>query len=342
MGLQQKRDVWKSHRKHIGFYDHCRQLTELRNGVEEYGASPVSIQRDALKRLDLAYKAFYRRVKAGETPGYPRFKSRARYDSFSLGKHDFKYECGLLHITKLGMFRTKTGFCIQGKPVVLRIKRHGKKWIAQLSCDMGEAPAKKPVVTSIGIDLGLTNLATLSDGTEIKNPRWNRREGNELAKTGRRLSAKKWGSKNRAKAKEQLRRVHQRISGKRKSYLTGIAKHLVGKYDLISHEALNIQEMIQSRMARSIMDAAWGELIWRLKCEAEKAGKWVVPVNPRNTTKACSGCGVLVSKTLAQRQHDCYDCGLSLDRDHNAALNILALGMSAVTSEAKYVRQQSM
>jgi putative transposase len=227
-------------------------------------------------------------------------------------------------------FALRLGFVVKGEPVALRIKRRGNKWTAQLVCDIGDAPTKRVVIKTVGIDLGLTTLVTLSDGSEIDNPRWTKREAQRLANAGRTFSAKKRGSNNYAKARERLRRVHQRIAGKRSNYLVGVAKWLVDNHDLIAHESLNINNMVKSYMAKSIMDAAWGQLIWRLKCEAEKAGVTVVRVNPRNTTKACSGCSVLVTKTLADRQHDCPACGLSLGRDHNAALNILALGVSAV------------
>ncbi len=337
MALQQRRDVWKSHRKSFSLYDQQKQLTELRGGVEEYAAFPAAIQRDPLRRLDRAFKAFFRRIKSEEKPGFPRFRSRDRYDSFTVSKGGFSYDNGTIRVVRLGAFRVKTGFRIKGDPLELHVKRCGEKWTAHLVCDLGEAPAKIAVSAAIGIDLGLTTLATLSDGTEIENPRWTRQGEERLADANRALSRKLKGSKNRVKARERLRRVHQRIAGLRSFYLTSVAKQLVGRYDLIAHEDLKIRNMTRSNLAKSILDAAWAQLIWRLQCEAEKAGKWVVPVDPRNTTKTCSACGELVPKKLSQRQHDCPKCGLSLGRDVNAALNILALGKSAAL-EAEYVR----
>jgi putative transposase len=240
----------------------------------------------------------------------------------------FRVESNTVIICKLGGFRFKTKYKIKGTPKVLHVQRKGNRWIANISCDIGEAPEKVPVTSAVGIDLGLTTLATLSDGTEIANPRWTKQEEDRLAEAGRNISRKKNGSKNRAKSKERLRRVHQRIAGLRSAYTTDVAKCLFAKYDLVAHEALDIKEMIKSRLAKSILDAAWGSLIWKLTCEAEKAGKWLIPVNPRNTTKTCSSCGELVPKTLAQRTHSCPSCGLVLGRDHNAALNILRLGES--------------
>lgn len=335
MALEQRISVYKSHRKTIGLYDQQKQLTELRNGVEEYANGPMRIQRDPLIRLDRAFKAFFRRCKSGENPGFPRFRSRERYDSFSvqMEERNFRFSDGKVSLPRLGTFRTKTKCKIKGDPLVLHIKRCGQKWQAQVVCDVGPAPEKVEVRNTVGIDLGLTALATLSDGTEIPNPRWTKQEENRLAQADRDLSRKKNGSNNRKNSKERLRRVHQRIAGLRSSYLTGVAKQLFNDYDLIAHEKLNIRGMVQSRFAKSIMDAAWSQLIHRLNCEAEYAGKWVVPVNPRGTTQLCSRCGEKVLKDIRQRQHNCPNCGLSLGRDHNAALNILRLGESLAETQ---------
>jgi len=274
MALQQRRDVWKSHRLRIGYYDQQKQLTELRGGVEEYRNLPVKIQRDPLRRLDQAFQAFFRRCASGNKPGFPRFRSRERYDSFGLEPQGFRFEEGNLVIRKVGTFKTKTRFRVQGKPLELRIKRCGMKWRAQLVCDVGPAPDKVAVQDAVGIDLGLNSLAVLSDGTEIPNPRWTKQEENRLAVANRSLASKRRGSKNRGKARERVRRVHQRIAGLRSAYLVQVAKHLVSSYDLIAHEELKIPRMVKSKMAKSILDAAWRQLIGRLQCEAEKAGKW--------------------------------------------------------------------
>jgi putative transposase len=242
-------------------------------------------------------------------------------------------EDGQVVIVGLGGFRFKTHYKIKGIPKEFHVKRCGGKWQAQVVCDIGEAPEKVSIQNVAGIDLGLTSLATLSDGTEIPNPRWTKQEEGRLADANRSLSRKARGSKNRIKARERLRRVHQRIAGLRSSYLTGVAKQLVKEYDLIAHEDLKISNMVQSRFAKSIMDAAWGQLIHRLNCEAEYAGKWVVPVDPRGTTQLCSGCGEKVPKKIWDRHHDCPKCGLSLGRDHNAALNILRLGESLASKQ---------
>jgi len=333
MALQQRRNAYRELRFSVNYLNQQTQLTELRGGIEEYGNFPVAIQRDPLRRLDRAFKAFFRRCKSGEKPGFPRFRSRDRYDSFNVPTGSFSFSGGMLKLTRLGTFRTKTKCKIKGDPLEIRVKRCGSKWQAQVVCDIGPAPERIAVRNAIGIDVGLTTLATLSDGSEIANPRWTKQEEDRLAAANQDLARKVKGSKNRANSRERVRRVHQRIAGLRLSYLTGVAKQLVAEYDLIAHEKLNIRGMAQSRFAKSILNAAWAQLVKTLNSEAEKAGKWVVPVDPRNTTKTCSGCGELVPKTLWQRQHDCPRCGLSLGRDHNAALNIKRLGESLASKQ---------
>jgi putative transposase len=184
----------------------------------------------------------------------------------------------------------------------------------------------------------LTTLATLSDGTEIKNPRWTKHHEDRIAAKNRALATKKRGSRNRLKAKEALRRAHQAAANARLNYIHHVSKWLVENYDLIAHENLNVKGMSQRRLAKSIMDAAWGILLFQLAYKAEEAGVHVVAVNPRGTSQRCSGCSEVVKKTLSQRSHSCPKCGLELGRDHNAARNILSLGMSDAAVRAESIR----
>ncbi len=335
--IQERRDAWKVCQKSITYYDQQKELTELRSVDLESKLFPVAVQRDPLRRVDRAFKSFFRRLKAKqEMAGYPRFKSRDRYDSFEVSAGKFRLEGNQVIVSKLGGFRFKTRCRIKGLAKVLHVKRCGGKWTASIICDIGQALEKKAVTKAIGIDLGLSSLVTLSNGIEIPNPRWTKREGDGLAAANRNLARKKRGSKNRLKSREGLRRVYQRIQGLRRSYLHGVSRELIGSYDLIAYEDLKIREMVQSTFSKSIMDAAWAELIWQLTYKAEEAGKWVVPVNPKNTTQICSGCGNLVPKTIQDRWHRCDKCGLSLSRDHNAAINILRLGESLAVTNAEY------
>lgn len=328
--LQERRDAWKVCRKRIGLYDQQVELTQLRAIDPESAGYPVAIQRDPLRRVKRAFDGFFRRVRKGQEPGYPRFRSRERYDSFSVEFGRFRLEGDALLIAGIGGFGIRTRCRIKGIPKVLHVKRHGSKWRAVIACEIGPAPERKTVSRAIGIDVGLTTLAVLSDGSEIHNPQWTRNSEVALARSNRNLARKKRGSKNRCKAIEGLRRVHQSIRGSRRSYLHAVSQFLVGNFDLIAYEKLSIRGMARGHFAKSIMDAAWGELIWQLKYKAEKAGVWVVPVDAKGTTQLCSGCGTKVPKDIEQRRHECPSCGLSLGRDHNAALNVLQRGLRCV------------
>ncbi len=332
--LQERKEAWKLERKSITYYDQQKELTELRKDPAFQWVA-CDIMRDPLRRVDLAFKAFFRRCKAGYTPGYPRFRSILRYDSFTFGGHRPLIRERSIRIPNVGDIRMRGGRSVSGTPKTATVKRCGKHWNVSVTCDIGPAPERCAVSNAVGIDVGITSLATLSDGTIIENPRWTRKHAARIATANRKLALKQRRSKNRLRAKEVLRRAHQRASDARKNYLHHVSKWLVANYDLIAYEDLKIRNMARNpHLAKSIMDAAWGQLIWQITYKAESAGKWAVPVNPRGTSQICSGCGVKVPKTLADRTHSCA-CGLVLDRDHNAGLNIKRLGMSLVGISAE-------
>ncbi len=326
--LQERREAWKLQRKRITYYDQCAELTELRK-EPQFASIGIEVQREPLRRVEAAFRAFFRRCKAGQKPGFPRFHSRQRYTSFGMSK-GFKLCEHHLTLFKIGSFRFKSHRAIEGKPQHVTVKHVGKRWVARVVCDIGDAPTKHAVSSIVGIDLGLTTFAVLSDGSEIHNPRFVAHHAERIAKAQRNLARKKRGSKNRLKAKEQARRAYQRMADARKNFTHHVSKELVARYDLIVHEDLKIANMAKGSFAKSILDAAWGQLLFQLAYKAEKAGRYLIAVNPRGTTQQCSGCGAKVPKALSERQHICPRCGLSLGRDHNAALNILALGRSVV------------
>jgi putative transposase len=163
--LQERRDAWKICRKRIGYEEQTRQITELRKCDPETASLAVDIAREPLRRVDRAFQAFFRRCKHGEKPGYPRFRSKLRYNSFATSQ--FQIREGSLAIAKLGSIRFKAHREIAGTPRHLMVKRHGSKWTACVVCDIGEAPAKQAIRTAVGIDLGLIDFVTLSDGSSV-------------------------------------------------------------------------------------------------------------------------------------------------------------------------------
>jgi putative transposase len=335
--LEQRRDAWKKKRRSVTYAEQCRDLTDLRK-EPEFASVPAWVQRSPLRRVDLAFRAFFRRCKSGETPGFPRFKSRDRYDSFDLGSNPVKIETadrprgsGFIHVPKLGRVRFKQHREVRGevREISLHFDRTKGRWTVRIVCDVGEAPPKRIVSRVTGIDLGLKEFAVLSDGEAIANPRHFRRGSESLARAQRVLARKARGSNGRHRARQSVGRAHARIANQRLDFHRKLANQLCARFDLIAHEALNVRGLARGILSKSVHDAGWGSFLRTLHSKAEEAGVHVVAVDPRHTTQACSQCGTLVPKGLGVRAHVC-DCGLVLDRDHNAALNILARGLRAV------------
>jgi len=324
--LQERRDAWKSHRQSIGYYDQQKQLSELRQD-KDFARVALHIQREPLRRVDRAFKDFFRRVKSGQKPGYPRFRSQGRYTSFAWESPSIHSE-GLL-VPNLGLVRFKATRDLTGKVKQAMIVRSGDKWTARITCDIGPAQEKRAVEKVVGIDMGLTTLVALSDGQSVENPRWTKKHEDRIGTANRSLARKQRRSNNRSRAREALRRAHQRAANARRNYLHHVSKWLIANYDLIAHERLDVKGMAEMKFGKSIMDAAWAILLAMLAYKAENAGVHLVAVKPRGTSQTCSGCGAIVLKELWEREHRCPSCGLCLDRDLNAARNIKALGISA-------------
>lgn len=329
--LEHRIGAWQKARKSITYNTQTVELTELRATDAEWAAIPVDVARSALRRLDRAFKSFFRRVKAGLKPGFPRFRSRDRYGSISLSRISVS-DGHFVHVPKLGPIRFHAYRSLRGKILNTELKREAKGWFVCFAVDLGDAPPKVAVRPNavVGIDVGLTTLVTCSDGTEVPNPRFGRDAAKLLAYRQRAFARKRRGSNGRRRAKRLVVKAHDLIRNRRLDHTRKLAAFFCSKYDLIAHEDLNINGMVRGNLARSIYDAAWGTFIRALTCKAEEAGKWVVPVNPRGTSQRCSRCGATVDKDLSVRVHDCLHCGLRLGRDVNAAINVLALGRSAV------------
>ena len=330
--LQERRDAWKLEKKVVTRFDQQKELTELRRDPN-FQWIAANIQRHALLRVDLAFQAFFRRCRAGERPGYPRFKGRFNCNSFTFSSPIVEEK--FVKVPKVGYIRTRGGRPIKGTAKICHVKQQGKRWTASVVCDIGPAPPKCEIATQVGIDVGLMAFATFSDQSEpIKNPRWVRKFEMKIAAANMALARKQKRSKNRLKAKEVLRRIHQRVADSRKNFCHQESKKIVAKYDLIIYEDLNIRGMVEDgKYSKSILDAAWGQFTWQISYKAESAGRHAVPVDPRGTSRMCSQCGADVKKSLFERRHVCR-CGANLDRDLNAALNIERRGVRLAGSTA--------
>jgi putative transposase len=203
------------------------------------------------------------------------------------------------------------------------LKREADKWFVVLACEVAEPANVENVLPTVGLDVGLTHFATTSEGEKIQNPRYLKEELKNLRRAQRSVCRKKKGGSNRKKAKRRVARIHTRVLNLRREHRHKISNDLISRYGKIAVERLNVQGMVRNhRLARAISDVAWSSFVEVLTHKAERAGGEVVQVSPNNTSQICSACGQNVPKTLAERVHRCQ-CGLVMNRDENAAKNIL-------------------
>ncbi len=327
--LEQRKDAYRKQGKTLSRFDQQKDLTQLRQDDLDFAAVPATILRSSLRRLDLSYKSFFRRVKAGEKPGFPRFKGVDRYKSFSFMLPPLVRDSRIL-VPKLGYVKFHEYRPIAGIPLDASIRKGARGWYVCIQCDLGSAPPKSPPASHVGIDVGLLHFATLSTGEHVENPRFFSKSEQILAQRQQTLARKIRRSLSRKRQKVLVARAHEHIRNQRLDFARKLAKLLFSRFDLVSYEELNIRGMVHSTLGKSINDAGWGMLTQAIACRAEEAGKWSVGVDPRGTSQRCSRCQCVVKKDLSVRTHDCPYCGLWLDRDQNAAINIDALGLSVL------------
>ena len=217
----------------------------------------------------------------------------------------------------------------------LTLKKESNKWYSIISLEIPDRKDKIAIKNAVGIDVGITHFATISDGTTIENPKYLSKSESKLANAQRVLSKKKKGTKAREKAKIRVARIHRKIANQRTDFLHKVSRKLVEKYDLIAYEDLNIKKMMQGNLAKSIGDCSWGKFLRYISYKAENAGKYAIAVDPRGTSQICSNCGTKVSKSLSDRIHNCPLCHVVLDRDLNSALLISRLGLSRLALPEK-------
>jgi putative transposase len=285
------------------------------------------ILQNIAKRIKLGYENFYAKRKAGLKAGLPRFKKFGRYKSISYPQSGFTVVDSELHLSKIGNMRIRLHRPTEGKIKNLTVKRMPSgKWFACFSCIV-EAEANVKPFKDVGIDVGLNSYAVLSDGAQLESLRLFRGSERRLSHLQKVTSRKERSSQNRDKANVKVARLHEKIVNRRIDFLHKASRKVANTYETVYVEDLKIQNMVRNHfLAKSINDASWGNFIEMIAYKAESAGGRLIKVNPRGTSQLCSRCGRLVEKTLSERTHNCPHCGLVLDRDLNAALNILARG----------------
>jgi putative transposase len=329
--LEQRITAWQRCHVSVSRYEQEAELKAIRAEFPQYVAIHSHILQDALARLDKTYQAFFRRHSRGEKAGFPRFKGRTRYHSFTYKEYGngARLDNGFLVLSKIGRISVHWSRQIEGTAKTVTISKEADGWYVAISC--ADVPVHPLPTTGqeTGIDLGLESFATLADGQPIFTPSFYRKAEAYLRRCQRRVARRKKGSQRRAKSVVLLAKAHQHIARQRRDFHHKEARNLVEQYDTIYHEDLRVANMVQNHhLAKSISDAGWSAFLAILTFKAAGAGKRVQAVNPAFTSQVCSGCGALVSKGLSVRWHACPECGTSLHRDHNAALNILRLGQA--------------
>jgi len=359
----------------LSFYDTKKMLPDWKAEKPDLKRVHSMVLQDVTLRVDLAFQAFFRRVKAGALrqdfgvsaqsnaqgaageltfgelsravePGYPRFKGYQRYDSMCYPQYGngVKLDGNRLNLSKIGSVKVNLHRELRGKPKTVCIRRSSTgKWFATFACAC--EPIRLPDEPKrIGIDVGTATFATLSDGSKVKNPRFFKRDVKRLADAQRRLEREAKGTPGRTKRKKVVARIHERIANKRTDFAHKLSRQWVNAYGVIVLEDLNITGMMAEhkvifgyKLNKSIADVAWHQLAQFTLYKAADAGRLCLQVDPRNTSKMCSRCRSLVPKELSDRVHNCPHCGLVLDRDHNAAINILARGLASINADSSDV-----
>jgi putative transposase len=357
--LEERREAWRMGKHNVTYYGQDAQLKEIRRDDSDgQGRWSFSSQEQTLRRLDCAFQAFFRRVKAGQKPGYPRFKGRGWFDSVTWRSPARADGCKWdsdphgavtrVYLKGIGHVRVHQHRPMEGRAKTVTARREGNCWFVILACD--DVPANPLPATGavVGIDLGVAHFLTTSDGTHVPNPRHLATTAGQLAAAQQSLSRKKRDSRRRRKAGPRIGALHRKVRRSRLDYAHKTALKLVQDHDVIVHEALKIMNMsrrpkprpagdgtyepngaaAKAGLNRSIHDAGWGVFLSVLAYKAESAGRTVLAVDPRHTSQRCARCGhTAAGNRVTQAEFKCLACGHEANADVNAAQNILRSGL---------------
>ena len=336
----------------VSLSDQQTLLTAAREKYDDFREVPQDFQNHALRRNDKAFTAFRKRCKENaEKKGYPRYKKRVRSLTWSLRKYtkvvgkktkdtdkqtirvrenpiiatDFRHN--RLKVPKLGELKIRMHRPLQGDPKEVTIVKKASGWYAHIVCEIPDTPKVEPT-DAIAIDVGTTHYLTTSEGEKEDNPRWYRQAEGLLRKHSKDLSRKKKGSQRWQKQQHKLALHHERTTNKRKDFIGKLVYKLYHhkENNVLVAEDLRVSNIVKNKhLSKSISDASWGIFFKWCADIAERDGLHFHKVDPKNTSQTCSACGQKSQKklSLAIRTFNCQFCGTSLDRDHNAALNIL-------------------
>ncbi len=310
----------------IRYIDQQNHLPTWKQEHSEYKEVHSQVLQNVLQRLDQAFVNFFeKRAK------FPKFKNKFMFRSITYpqARNTYFHE-NKVYLPKIGWIRMRAHLPFDPVSVkMINVKFHDSKWYVNLTYGTEAVAPLAEIQNAVGIDLGLLSLIATSDGEFFENPKWLQKSEKRLKRKQRRLSRKKKGSKNREKAKQKLQCLYDHVANQRKDHLHKVSRSLVDRYDLICMEDLQVKGMMKNhRLAKSIANAGWGRLTVYIEYKTKFAGKIAIKVPPHHTSQLCSsGCGTIVKKDLSVRIHKCSVCGLEIDRDVNAAINILHRGL---------------
>jgi len=333
--LEEKIMAWEQGKHNISCYAQMKELKYIRKEFPEYKEINVQALRSPLLRLDFAFHKFFKRIKKGEKVGFPRFKGRDRFNSFSMYESGWELDGKYLIIRNMGKFKIRLSRPIKENIKLITIHKESTgKWYVLFTYDKTIEKQLAPSNKVVGIDVGIKTFCVDSDGNTTDSPQYLRKGLKLLRLRSRRFNRRKKGSTRRNKAKLIVAKAHEHITNQRNDFLHKLANYYISNYDSIYIEDLNIQGMAQNHnWALSITDSGWGKLFRLLSYKAEEAGRVVIKV-PRfePTSKTCSQCGAINQELkLSDRQWVCKSCGILHDRDYNAAKNILRVGQTLQT-----------
>lgn len=327
-GLQQRIEAYGRRGKSLCYVDQASELKAVRVADERLASYSYSAEQQVLRRLDKAFAAFFRRVKQHHgKAGFPRFRAKSRYDSAEFRVGDGltirkSARLGAVGIPGEIKVRWHRDMLADAKIGAAVLSRSCGKWFVCFQIEAQDAEIAERDFAPVGIDMGLTSLVALSTGETVPTPPWAAKAAKGLRRAQRAVSRKKCHSKRQRKAKLRVARLHARIASQRRDFAHKLSRSLVEHFSHLAFEGLNIAGLARGMLAKSVLNAAWSQLLSLTAYKAANAGGVVVLVDPRGTSQTCPECGTIAAKTLAQREHRC-ECGCGLDRDVAAARVIL-------------------
>jgi putative transposase len=359
--LQERQGAWRLRGAGVSYGDQSAQLKEIREVRPDVAAWSFSSQQATLRHLNRAFAGFFRRVRAGDTPGYPRFKSAHRFHSVTWPRDGdgcrWRPATQRVYLQGIGQVKVTVHRQVQGRVKTIQVRRQGRNWMLVLSCDDVPTRPLDPTHAAVGVDVGINSFATTSDGQHLPNPRWGQAAAAKLGTAQQVLARKRRGSNNRAKARATVAARYRKIANQRRSFHHQVARALVTDYDLLVVEDLKIRNMVRrpaprpdperpggflpnraaakTGLHRSIHDAGWAQFVSILRAKAEEAGRVVIDVDPRHTSDRCEACGHTARENRAsQAVFSCRGCGYTANADEHAARNILRAGLARLAANA--------